>query len=47
MNGHAIRIIGIDPGLRNVGWGMIETDGSRLAYIACGSIKTRAETVAR
>lgn len=42
MNGQAIRIIGIDPGLRNVGWGLIEADGSRLAYIACGSIKTNA-----
>lgn len=42
MNGQAIRIIGIDPGLRNVGWGIIEMDGSRLAYIACGSITTRA-----
>jgi crossover junction endodeoxyribonuclease RuvC len=43
MNVRAIRIIGIDPGLRNVGWGLIEADGSRLAYIACGSIKTRAD----
>jgi crossover junction endodeoxyribonuclease RuvC len=43
MNGQAIRIIGIDPGLRNVGWGLIEADGSRLAYIACGSIKTHAD----
>jgi crossover junction endodeoxyribonuclease RuvC len=42
MNGQAIRIIGIDPGLRNVGWGLIEVDGARLAYVACGSIKTRA-----
>ena len=42
MNGQAICIIGIDPGLRNVGWGIIEMDGSRLAYIACGSITTRA-----
>ena len=43
MNGHAIRIIGIDPGLRNVGWGLIEADGTRLAYIGCGSIKTRPD----
>jgi crossover junction endodeoxyribonuclease RuvC len=43
MNVRAIRIIGIDPGLRNVGWGLIEADGSRLAYVACGSIKTRAD----
>jgi crossover junction endodeoxyribonuclease RuvC len=43
MNARAIRIIGIDPGLRNVGWGLIEVDGARLAYLACGSIKTRAD----
>ena len=43
MNIRAIRIIGIDPGLRNVGWGLIEVAGSRLVYIACGSIQTRAD----
>jgi crossover junction endodeoxyribonuclease RuvC len=42
MNIGAIRIIGIDPGLRNVGWGLIEAEGSRLIYVACGSIQTRA-----
>jgi crossover junction endodeoxyribonuclease RuvC len=42
MNIRAIRIIGIDPGLRNVGWGLIEAEGSRLVYVACGSIQTRA-----
>jgi crossover junction endodeoxyribonuclease RuvC len=40
MNIGAIRILGIDPGLRNTGWGLIEVTGSRLAYVACGSIKT-------
>jgi crossover junction endodeoxyribonuclease RuvC len=43
MNGQAIRIIGIDPGLRNVGWGLIEAEGARLTFVACGSIKTRAD----
>ena len=33
-----IRILGIDPGLRNTGWGMIECLGSRLSYVACGSV---------
>jgi crossover junction endodeoxyribonuclease RuvC len=42
MNIGAIRIIGIDPGLRNVGWGLIAVEGSRLIYVACGSIHTRA-----
>lgn len=43
MNARAIRIIGIDPGLRHVGWGLIEVEGSRLRYVACGSIKTEAK----
>ena len=43
MNIAAIRIIGIDPGLRNVGWGVIAVAGSRLTYVACGSIQTRAD----
>jgi len=35
-----IRILGIDPGLRNTGWGVIEQDGSNLHFISCGTIKT-------
>jgi len=42
MTTRTIRIIGIDPGLRNVGWGLIEAAGSRLAYVGCGSIQTSA-----
>jgi crossover junction endodeoxyribonuclease RuvC len=34
----AIRIVGIDPGLRRTGWGVIDTDGVKLAYVACGSV---------
>ncbi len=33
-----VRIIGIDPGLRRCGWGVIESVGNRLAFIACGTI---------
>ena len=33
-----IRILGLDPGLRRTGWGVIETIGNRLAYVACGHI---------
>jgi crossover junction endodeoxyribonuclease RuvC len=36
----AIRILGIDPGLRRTGWGVIEADGNRLIYIGCGSAHT-------
>ena len=31
-----MRILGIDPGLRHMGWGVIETEGSRLRHIANG-----------
>ncbi|MET0970263.1 MAG: crossover junction endodeoxyribonuclease RuvC [Tardiphaga sp.] len=34
-----VRIIGIDPGLRRTGWGVIEIDGNRLVYIGCGSVE--------
>ena len=40
----AIRILGVDPGLRATGWGVIEASGSRLSFIACGSIETAAAT---
>jgi crossover junction endodeoxyribonuclease RuvC len=31
-----MRILGIDPGLRNMGWGVIDAQGTRLSYIASG-----------
>lgn len=34
----ALRILGIDPGLRHTGWGLIEMTGPRLAHIAHGVI---------
>ncbi len=36
----SVRILGIDPGLRNTGWGLITQDGSKLFFIACGTIKS-------
>lgn len=39
MSTTAIRIIGIDPGLRRTGWGVIESAGNSLVHIACGSIE--------
>ena len=35
-----IRILGIDPGLRRTGWGVIEVEGNRLIYVACGSAES-------
>jgi crossover junction endodeoxyribonuclease RuvC len=39
MSARAIRILGIDPGLRRTGWGVIESDGNRLIFVGCGSIE--------
>ncbi len=36
---NAIRIIGIDPGLRRTGWGVVESMGSRLSFVAAGTIR--------
>ena len=33
-----VRIIGIDPGLRRCGWGVIESEGNRLRFVACGTV---------
>jgi crossover junction endodeoxyribonuclease RuvC len=38
-----VRLLGIDPGLRHTGWGVIEVDGNRLRHIADGVISTDAE----
>lgn len=38
-----VRIIGIDPGLRNTGWGVIEAEGTRISYVADGSVHSDAE----
>ena len=38
-----IRILGIDPGLRRTGWGMVEVAGNRLGFLGCGSVTTRDE----
>jgi crossover junction endodeoxyribonuclease RuvC len=35
-----VRLLGIDPGLRFTGWGLIEVDGNRLRHIADGVLAT-------
>ncbi|HEX4303067.1 MAG TPA: crossover junction endodeoxyribonuclease RuvC [Rhizomicrobium sp.] len=37
-----IRILGLDPGLARMGWGVIAVTGSRLDHVAHGVIATRA-----
>ncbi|MEW6767263.1 MAG: crossover junction endodeoxyribonuclease RuvC [Pseudomonadota bacterium] len=41
MGSNAIRILGIDPGLRRTGWGVIDIEGNRLIYVGCGSVESR------
>jgi crossover junction endodeoxyribonuclease RuvC len=45
----AIRIVGLDPGLRRTGWGVIESAGNALSFVACGTVETneKAELAAR
>ena len=35
-----MRVIGLDPGLRRTGWGVIEAEGSRLQHVANGAIES-------
>lgn len=40
-----VRIIGIDPGLRRCGWGIIESQGNRLSFIAAGTVTPPLDAV--
>ncbi len=37
-----MRVIGIDPGLQNTGWGIVEADGNRLIHVANGAAHSTA-----
>lgn len=39
---NTIRLIGIDPGLRRTGWGVIDCKGTGISYIADGTEKSDA-----
>lgn len=41
-----MRVIGIDPGLRNLGWGVIDLQGSRIAHVANGTLRSTGQTLA-
>ena len=43
MRGTAIRIIGIDPGLRRTGWGIVESHGVRLSYVDSGLLTSTTD----
>ncbi len=41
-----MRILGVDPGLRNLGWGIVDVDGSRLKHVANGTCRSEGATLA-
>ena len=41
-----MRILGIDPGLRTLGWGLIEVSGSRISHVANGLCKSASGALA-
>ena len=40
MTQKPVKLLGLDPGLRFTGWGIVESDGNRLRHIADGVIST-------
>ena len=38
---HSIRILGIDPGLRTTGFGVVDVQGADIRYVASGTISTQ------
>jgi crossover junction endodeoxyribonuclease RuvC len=43
MTSQAVRIIGLDPGLRHAGWGIIETAGNALSHVADGVVEANPD----
>src|SRR5919112_64723 len=33
-----VRILGLDPGLRRTGWGLVTIEGTKLAFVGCGTV---------
>lgn len=38
-----VRILGLDPGLRNTGWGIVDSSGNHLKYVAHGVVKSNSQ----
>ncbi|MBM3505449.1 MAG: crossover junction endodeoxyribonuclease RuvC [Alphaproteobacteria bacterium] len=38
-----MRLLGLDPGLQETGWGVIEAEGNRLRHVANGTVSTTAQ----
>ena len=41
-----MKVLGIDPGLRSMGWGIVETNGSKMVHVANGQCQTAAANLA-
>jgi len=41
-----MRVMGIDPGLRNCGWGVIDVDGPRQRHVANGTVRPEGTAMA-
>lgn len=41
-----MRVIGIDPGLRRTGWGVVDVSGNRIAHVANGVCRSEGEALA-
>ena len=37
-----MRLLGLDPGLRRTGWGLIDAEGNRLRFVAAGAVTTES-----
>jgi crossover junction endodeoxyribonuclease RuvC len=38
-----MRILGLDPGLRHTGWGIVDSERGRLRFVACGAVHPPAD----
>lgn len=41
-----MRVIGIDPGLRNMGWGIVDVSGTKCSHVANGACASKGEELA-
>lgn len=46
QGGKIMRVLGIDPGLRNMGWGVIDVEGSRMRHVANGVCHSTGQDLA-
>ena len=42
-----MRVLGIDPGLQKLGWGIIDSNGSRLTHVANGVCKSQGSDLSK